>query len=114
MNISIKNTNIFIDVEFPIGTEIWIMYNNKPLLGLVSEYKITVTSYTDIGQSWYRQLWNRWLNNNKQKDVYKYYFDYYVKLDTNIMNHRLEKKQDGWYCYDQKVYLTEKELKDSL
>jgi len=109
----IKVKEIIINPELPIGTEFWVMKNSKVILGLVAAYKVYVTSCTDKG-SWHEQLFNRWLNKT-QKEIWKYFFNYEVKLHNEIIMHSIEKKKDGnWYLLDKKIYFSKEELLKAL
>ena len=80
---------INIESELPIGTEMWIMDDNKSELCLVAEYTVIVTSFdkNDVKNGWGDQLFNRWLNK-KHKDFYNYSYSYKVKSnkDRSLFN----------------------------
>ena len=109
----VSGSTIIIDPELPIGTEIWIMKNNKPELGLIAGYNVRVTSCTERGRGWHEQLFRRWLNK-QQKEVWEYDFSYEVKLDTEIIKFDLEKKSGVWWILDRKVYFSLDDLKADL
>jgi hypothetical protein len=105
---------IIIKPILPIGTELWMMYDNKPLLCLVSHYTAFVTSYTDGNKSMYRQLFAKWLNK-KAKEDYIYNFKYFIISDMGIFyNEEVKISDRGFYIRDRKAFLTEQELFNSL
>jgi hypothetical protein len=104
---------IVIEPELPIGTEFWIMKNNRPELGLIAAYNVYVTSCVDSNRGWHEQLFGRWLNK-KQKEVWKYSYSYEVKLDTEIIKFGIEKKNGVWWLLDRRVYFSLGELKAAL
>jgi len=110
---SVSGSAFYINPELPIGTELWIMKNNRPELGLVAEYNVHVTSCVDKNKGWHEQLFGRWLNR-KQKEVWKYSYSYGVKLDTEIMRFGIEKKNGVWWLLDRRVYFSLDELKSAL
>ena len=105
--------HIIIEPELPIGTEIWVMKNNKPELGLIAAYNVYVTSCVEENRGWKEQLFSRWINK-EQKKVWTYSYSYEVKLDTSIMKFGLEKKNGIWMLLDKRVYITLDELKQNL
>ena len=104
---------IIIEPELPIGTEFWIMKNNRPELGLIAAYNVYVTSCVDRNRGWHDQLFGRWLNR-KQKEVWEYSYSYEVKLDTEIIKFGIEKKNGVWWLLDKRVYFSLDELKAAL
>ena len=105
-----KDSKIIIEPELPIGTEFWIMSNNRPKMGLVSSYIVRVTSHTDREDSLYNQLWGRWLNG-KHKEVWKHEYSYSVKLDADRNNYEVNKKDGKWWLLRERVYFSLDELK---
>lgn len=102
-----------VEPELPIGTEFWFLWNGKMEMGLVAAYNVHVTSYVE-DDSWHKQLFRRWLNK-KAKDVWSYSFNYEVKLDMSISSgNRIEKKKDGWYFLNRRIYFSVDDLKKSL
>lgn len=108
-----KSPIITISPELPIGTEFWFMYKNSIELGLVAAYNVRVTSCTDNDRSWKDQLFGRWLGR-KQKDHWKFTFQYEVKIDPDIAKYDLNKKGDIWYMVDRRIYFSKEELKADL
>lgn len=104
---------IIIEPELPIGTEFWIMKDNRPTLGLIAAYNVHVTSCIDKNHGWHNQLFMRWLTG-KQKEVYTYSCSYEVKIDTTIIVFGIVKKNDTWWLHDRRVYFSLDELKASL
>jgi hypothetical protein len=106
---------ITIEPELQIGTEFWIMRNNKPELGLICSYEISVTSYTDRNKTWYDQLFGRWLNdsvvNNKQREQFEITFQYRGMLDRGRSNYRVDEKDGAWWLHDYRMYFSLDEMK---
>lgn len=109
-----KSTTITITPELPIGTEFWFMHKNRIELGLVAAYDVRVTSCTDENRSWHEQLFSRWMSERKQKEHWKYTFNYEAKIDTDIPKYSLHKQLKQWYLYDRKIYFTKEECAESL
>lgn len=110
------NSDIVIRPELSIGTELWFMRDNKPRLALVAGYNVYVTGYNpnDKANGWYHQMFFRWLNR-KQKQYWRYSFEYSVKIDADITSgNRLDKQKDGWYLYDRKCFFSKEELLKNL
>lgn len=111
-----RNENVssfFINPEFPIGTEFWIMKNNKPTLGLISAINTRITSHTYDKRGLRDLLFGRW-QNGKQKDIWECVYSYEAQLIDEIQNYKLFKKNNLWYIGDRRVYSSKEELKNSL
>ncbi len=104
---------ITINPELPIGTEFWIMRNNKPVLGLIAAYKVYVTSCTERGRSWHEQLFSRFITG-KHKDVFEIDIQYEVKLENDISMYNIRKKHGKYEIVDRQIYFSLEELKNSL
>ncbi len=104
---------ISVELEYPIGTEFWFFRNNKIELGLISEISISITTYTDENKGWWDQLFDRY-STRTQKDVYKQSFSYKCKLEGEIWNSSLYKRNSRWYVLDYPVYFSKEDLIKSL
>lgn len=106
-----EQTEFYIKPELPIGTELWYMYNNKPSLALVGAIKVYITSCTENNLGWRDQIFKRWMNGRKQKQVWEYSYIYELKMDDFIEMFTLQKKKDGWYISDRKCFFYGKRIK---
>lgn len=108
------NAEIIIRPELPIGTELWFMRDNKMWIALVAAYRVDVTSFNDKEEhGWYHQLYFRWLKK-KQKEYWRYSFQYTIKIDADYHAYALQQKKDGFYISDKKCFLTKEALLQSL
>lgn len=104
---------IEIEPQFEIGKEFYILSRNEIKTGLIAEYKVYVTSYTDNTRGWLDQLFDRFYRG-KHKDEYKMSFEYTAKIEHDIYAHSLSETKDGWYVNGSKVYFSKEELVKTL
>lgn len=110
---ALKN-EIIITPELPIGSEFWIMYNDKPKMGLISGYQVWVTANdSKAKQGLFDQIFYRWLNR-KQKEYFEYNYAYQCKLDGSFLNFYPTKINGRFYVMDKPMYLSKEELLKSL
>ena len=110
---ALKN-KIVIEPELAIGTEFWIMYDNKPKMGLISGYRVWVTANDSNGKiGLFDQIFYRWLNR-KQKEFFEYSYAYECKLDGSIYNFFPTKEKGRFHVLDKPMYFSKEELLKSL
>lgn len=100
--------------ELPIGTECYMMVNNKPKLGLIASIRVTISSCTERNRGWFDQLFSRYRNKPQtHKDVWDHYITYQMKLeDGNLYD--VEKKNGKWFVLDRRLYFSMTELKENV
>jgi hypothetical protein len=126
-----ETKQLIIDIELPIGTEFWIMLNNEPVIGIISSYKIHVTSATEDTErlgGWASALWYRFIHNI-HKDVWVKYFTYEAHLLGTGIKGKVEKLterrigfpiEESWYfeSYENfrkpKIYFSKEELQKAV
>lgn len=107
------NGEFTVKPELPIGTEFWIMKDNRLELGLVAAFNVCVTSCVDSKRGWRDQLFGRWINKEAKK-VWTFSISYELKLETEIVMFRATKKKGVWYLSDRKMYFSIDELKSDM
>jgi hypothetical protein len=98
--------------ELPIGTEFYIMKNNRATLGLIAEINVRITICTIHGKSWHEQLFKR--SKKQRKEIFRCSYDYGIKLEDEIVRMSINKQGNDWYLYDEKIYFSLEELKASI
>lgn len=105
---------ITINPKLPIGTELWIMYNNKPTLCLISGIVVNISAYDEKdNRGLYHQLFGRRLNR-KAKEYFNYTYFYQCKVEGFIQAFDLTEKDGQFFLLSYKIYTTKEELIKSI
>lgn len=102
-------TEFTIKPNLPIGTELWLMFNNKPTLVIISAIEVYISALTEenIG---ILQIWMRWLNKKDLKEAWKYSYNYKAIIDTWYGMHNVYENRGKYYVVDRQLFLTKEEL----
>jgi len=109
---NVSGSRVSFETELQIGTDFYLMKNNRAIVGIVAEIEVNITTCTEQDRSWYDQLFDRW-RVRKQKDTYSISVKYNVKIEGEIMLMSIEKRNGAWYFLDSKIYFSLDKLKQT-